>query len=286
MVNAAIVWVSCVAGVSLFTAIIIRISLRRNPWRCARSAFFSAVRVKWLRRYLLVFLSLLVAHAALVYVQNSSSVDFSAIGFGAAVSELEAPFHVWLHGMHSRTVEIVCLVVYFGLFPATILSSVIIYDSAAMATQLSHFFRAQILCLAGGLVLLALIDLPEVWLMLDLPSASPNVEPGRSMFLSLRLLSGKANCLPSMHCALVSIPYFVSRHTSLTSLRRVNLIGAAAVWFSTVYTGIHWLVDVVAGVLYAWLSVVIVCRIAFPPDRVYQEMATPEARAKARFETW
>jgi membrane-associated phospholipid phosphatase len=67
---------------------------------------------------------------------------------------------------------------------------------------------------------------------------------------TLRPLSGLNNCFPSFHTSMaVSIALILSKSAS-KRLRRTMYVLAALVIYSTLYLGFHWILDVLAGVLF------------------------------------
>ena len=67
---------------------------------------------------------------------------------------------------------------------------------------------------------------------------------------TLRPLSGLNNCFPSFHTSMaVTIALILSQSAS-KRLRRTMYVLAALVIYSTLYLGFHWILDVLAGVLF------------------------------------
>ena len=60
------------------------------------------------------------------------------------------------------------------------------------------------------------------------------------------------NCFPSTHTALALIMALVAWDAGERRWGMVNLLSSGMVVFSTVYLGIHWVLDVVAGLVVGW----------------------------------
>ena len=63
------------------------------------------------------------------------------------------------------------------------------------------------------------------------------------------------NCFPSLHTSLSISVALISIHSGYRRLALVISTSAAIIVFSTIYLGIHWLVDVVAGMAGALAAV-------------------------------
>lgn len=96
--------------------------------------------------------------------------------------------------------------------------------------------------------------LPDVRLLLD------DVHPG--LIRLLRPMSGADNCFPSFHTALSVSLALVARRSRIRPLSLVTSVLAAAVVFSTVYTGVHWVLDVGAGIVSGAAAYVIAAWLA------------------------
>jgi membrane-associated phospholipid phosphatase len=104
--------------------------------------------------------------------------------------------------------------------------------------------------------------LPDVRLLLD------DVHP--ELIRLIRPMSGADNCFPSFHAALSVSLALVAFRSRITALSLLTSVLAAAVVFSTVYIGVHWVLDVAAGIVSGAAVYAIAARAAgrMPPQAV------------------
>lgn len=96
----------------------------------------------------------------------------------------------------------------------------------------------------------ALISLDEVWWVLHHPNPfGPLVNPGVDVELVVQ------NCFPSMHTSVCFAVLLLALRERGRIFKYVMVAYMAGVIYSTVYLEIHWLLDVVAGLLFGWGAV-------------------------------
>ena len=69
----------------------------------------------------------------------------------------------------------------------------------------------------------------------------------------LRTVSAADNCFPSLHTSLAWTVLYVVLQSKIKNLGRINIFLSVSVVCSTLYLGIHWVADIVAGCLLAAL---------------------------------
>ncbi|WP_461570075.1 DedA family protein [Thermincola ferriacetica] len=70
-----------------------------------------------------------------------------------------------------------------------------------------------------------------------------------------RALSGLNNCFPSLHTSLSTSLALLSIHSGYKRMARVAVFSSLVIIFSTIYLGIHWLNDVLGGIVVALIVV-------------------------------
>ncbi|MGE5674226.1 MAG: phosphatase PAP2 family protein [Mycobacterium leprae] len=95
------------------------------------------------------------------------------------------------------------------------------------------------------------IELHEVWWVMKWPDLL-----GRDKWMDLYHLKLNAqNCFPSMHTSIAFAVLLLAQREKGPLFRWGMTLYAAAVIFSTLYLQIHWVIDVLAGLLFGYLVV-------------------------------
>ncbi len=141
------------------------------------------------------------------------------------------------------------VIIYIGIYPFTLwftsFYAILTQDIQALKT------------LAYGLLIIYLIALPfylffpvsNVYTYLHIPSALENSIPGVEQFFYT--ITSNNNCFPSLHTAMTLLIAYVASKTSNHRLIVFTRIVAILVIVSVLYLAIHWILDVIAGILIA-----------------------------------
>ena len=212
--------------------------------------FLQNVRVHLL--LLIIIVGVVIVHLLEVNVLDAFTTDLVGIDGAAVVQSLENGAVYWL-SQHSHPVLVSFLVVmYIGVYPFTLWFSPLYFiltdERNAMKT------------LAYGLLIIYVIALPfylfipvtNVYSWYGSESALESVIPTVEQFFYTTTTTN--NCLPSLHVAMTLL---IARAVSLTQNKRFMYLAyfcAGAVIVGVIYLAIHWLIDVVAGMILAGIA--------------------------------
>ncbi|ASS74841.1 hypothetical protein CIG75_07520 [Tumebacillus algifaecis] len=94
------------------------------------------------------------------------------------------------------------------------------------------------------------ILLQEVWYVYGIPDM---LDPWyRHYTTEAETLNWVQNCFPSMHTSMAFAMLLLARRESSRFFRWTMTIYCTLIIFSTMYLKIHWVIDVIAGMLFAW----------------------------------
>lgn len=96
------------------------------------------------------------------------------------------------------------------------------------------------------------VMLQEVWYVLGEPDGmARSFGPGE-------LVTVVRNCFPSMHTSIAFAILFLARREKGTFYSRLMTFYGGAIIFATLYLEIHWVLDVIGGILLGWAAVKLV----------------------------
>lgn len=120
------------------------------------------------------------------------------------------------------------------------------------------------------------VFLQEVWYVLGTPDMlQRHFTPAEQFAVTL-------NCFPSMHTSIAFSAILLVQREKSKWYRTIVTIYCASIIFSTLYLKIHWVIDVVAGMLFAYLVVKLADLIV--NSRVYELMMAKVERYGAKLQ--
>ena len=243
-------FIGTAACIGLCTAAI----FRRRFWRFCVSAwtrYRSGVCWSSLANWSLITCAL---HGLLIVAQRQGViVEHGVFDLSELMVSLEGHLHLAFPNPMPLFLSWIGLAIYMCAFPALMLSMIIVLDGCREESHLCVFLIA---CLGVSLFALpafALVGVPEVWIVLE-GYRPPAVEPGEGMAF-YRTLSGPYNCLPSLHNTLTMVAMGTAWRTGMPALRFLVLPLGSLICLSTVFNGIHWVVDVLSSAPLAALAI-------------------------------
>lgn len=150
----------------------------------------------------------------------------------------------WAPATHALTF------VYIFLFQVLGIGSVLVYAALKDWTSLKRLFYGFFINYLVALPFYLFVPVKEAWaggvgVKFLIPSVYPLFES------QYRLLSALDNCFPSLHTSLALTYALVAVRSGHAGLARLLCIGAGLVMLSTLYLGVHWPLDMLAGICLA-----------------------------------
>lgn len=140
--------------------------------------------------------------------------------------------------------------VYVILFPVLPMVSMLLYTSRRDWSALLRLFTAFTLNYVAALPFYILVPVKEAWAaQVGIRFLIPMIFPGFENYY--RQFSGLDNCFPSSHTSLALTGALVAWRCGYRRLAIVLGIGSGLVMFSTLYLGVHSVLDMVAGIILA-----------------------------------
>jgi membrane-associated phospholipid phosphatase len=140
--------------------------------------------------------------------------------------------------------------VYIILYPFTLWFSLLYLLIANQRRAMRTFAFSFLLTYSIALVFYLFVPITNVYTFYNTPSALNTVIPGIEHFFYTTTTNN--NCFPSLHVAMVLL---VAQTLSLTTNKRFTYLVyfcAICVICSVIYLAIHWITDVIGGILLAF----------------------------------
>lgn len=229
--------------------LLIAIIGRENPFRYLRTSLERLIRSGqwvWLGMALIlvlgsnwVELQLEIRYADVITWDYTNAAAEIGTGFLLALQRLE-----WAPLTHLLTY------VYVIIFPLLGIASALVYSRERDWESLRRLGLGLVINYAVALPFYLLFPVKEAWagdagIRFLIPSVFPGFET------IYRPMSGLDNCFPSLHTSLALTYALVALQSSNRRLSAVIGTAAGLVMLSTLYLGVHWVPDMLGGVILA-----------------------------------
>lgn len=241
------------------TFFLLYVTLRKNPFSVAVSFFQELFTTTKILLHIAALLAILVFNKIELMIEKCM---LPRPDFTPAIYKLEGNVVASIqHLFQNNLLTTLSTFFYVVVFPCLMIVSVGIY------TYQKNYKLFYSICYA--LMINYMIAIPfylffpvfEVWAFhphveLLMNQVFPNFES------EYRALSGLDNCLPSLHTSIsVTMAVIASRSGHLL-WRRFTLFSAVFIIFSIFYLGVHWVADMVAGILLGLLASTVALRLS------------------------
>jgi membrane-associated phospholipid phosphatase len=170
---------------------------------------------------------------------------------------------------------------YFFLFPLLGLAVAIALARTRRAWAYRSFAIAVAIDYAITLPLFLAFPVPERWSYPDAEAILLSDQWSAKLIEAIRPISGIDNCFPSIHVSLTVI-FIAYCYRYKLRLRWPALILGTIVILSTFVLGIHWIADIVAGLVLGLLS----AHVAMLIERRKEDLATATQSLRLKLEKW
>ena len=201
-------------------------------------------------KYLAIIIAVVIIHLIEVNLLDSYFTNFIGVDFAPTIQSIENGIVHWFSQNWTPILVYFFVFMYIIIYPFTLWFSpfyfILTDNKQAMKT------------LAYGLVLIYAIALPfylfapitNVYTFYGAESALESVIPSVNQFFYSTTTSN--NCLPSLHVAMTLL---IAKSVSLTKNKRYTYFAyfcAISVIVSVIYLAIHWITDVICGIILAF----------------------------------
>ena len=208
------------------------------------------------RFYLLIIVTVVIIHLVEVNIVDSYATNFVGKDFASIFKSIEGNTIKWFVSQWTPTLIFLFGVIYIIIYPFTLWFSPLLF--------LVSGEKKAMRSLAYGLLVIYLLALPfylflpvtNVYTYYGSTSALNSVVPSIENFFYTTTTHN--NCFPSLHVAMILL---IAKSASFTNNKRYHyatLVVAVTVILSVIYLFIHWLTDVIGGILVFLIASIVV----------------------------
>lgn len=258
----------------LWAMFMIWVATRDNPLSVFFKAIISAVSGKY-RRYVFFLILLLI-------------IDLTETYFDPRITEIIGRDYTDLFAalegriLSAIQLEDLLLSSYFSFF------YVIVHSCLFVVTPIVLMYegkKREIFCLTVGLYLCYIVALPFYLLFPVLSPWSVDYIHVRQLMSDVHPLLKKLlnpaqspdNCFPSLHVAHCTFMAMISMFSGLRAFGILMIFSATSIVLSTFYLGVHWLLDVAAGI---FLSTMVFLVVRYISEGMEEEESLKEMSLK------
>lgn len=208
--------------------------------------FFSNIR------YFIIILSVVLIHLLEVNIIDTYTTNIVRLDFAQGINIIENGFVYWFSQNWNPVIVVFFTIMYIGVYPFTLWFSTFYFIISENKNALKF--------LAFGLAIIYIIALPfylffpvsNVYTYFGIQSALESIIPGINQFFYSTTTYN--NCFPSLHVAVILL---IAKSVSITQNKKYTYFVyfcAISVIISVIYLAIHWIVDIIGGIIIAFLA--------------------------------
>lgn len=220
------------------------------------------------RKALLYFASLLSVLAIDVVLTAYDSAFTKWIGhdFSKEIFAIEGRFVASVQELFAaNALRLTFVWIYVLIYPLLLLSVLLLLHYREDSFALAHFWWAFVLNYALALPFYLFFPVTEVGWIADSGAVAVLEETFSDFSQFGRQFSGIDNCFPSLHTSLAVTAAGIAFQARSRAFRIVTATAAGAILLSTLVLGIHWGLDLIAGLAHAALCLWLGKRLARSP---------------------
>jgi len=203
-------------------------------------------------KYFIIIFTVVLIHLLEVNIIDPYTTNLVGLDFTQIIISIENGIVYWFSQHWNPVLVVFFTVMYIGVYPFTLWFSTFYF----IATDSKKALRF----LAIGLSIIYIIAFPfylfftvsNVYTYFGIQSALETIIPGINQFFYSTTTYN--NCFPSLH---VAVTLLIAKSVSITQNKKFTYFVyfcALSVIISVIYLAIHWIIDVIGGIIIAFFA--------------------------------
>jgi membrane-associated phospholipid phosphatase len=229
----------------LLLLLFITFILPRNVWKTTRAEYKKILISHSL--YLGIIGAVVAFHLLEVNFLDSMATSFIGTNFAPTLHAVEDSVVYWFTQHWTPVLVYFFVFIYIVFYPFTLWFSLLYFLLTDQKKPMKTFAFGFVLIYAFTLPFYLFLPITNVYTYFGSTSALNTVIPGVEQFFYATTTNN--NSFPSLH---VAMAFLIANTVSLTKNKRYTYLAyfsALAVLCSVIYLGIHWIIDVLGGIL-------------------------------------
>lgn len=199
--------------------------------------------------YIMIILGVVIFHLFEVNVIDPITTQWVGIDFANDIHNFEGDIVYWLHQYWTPVLVYFFVFMYIAVYPFTLWFSLLYFFVADEKKSMKTLSYGLLLIYAISLPFYLFIPVTNVYRYYGAESALETVVPTVESFFYTTTTTN--NCLPSLHVAMTILIAWSVHLTGNKKLSYFVYFCMISVIISVIYLAIHWITDIVCGVLLA-----------------------------------
>jgi membrane-associated phospholipid phosphatase len=219
--------------------------LPKNVWKTPRAEYKKILSYHFI--YLGIVGVVVAIHLFEVNVLDSVATSFVGTDFAPALHAVEDSVVYWFTQHWTPVLVYFFVFIYIVFYPFTLWFSLLYFLLTDQKRSMKTFAFGFVLIYAFALPFYLFLPITNVYTYFGSTSALNTVIPGVEQFFYATTTNN--NSFPSLH---VAMAFLIANTVSLTNNKRFTYLAyfsALCVLCSVLYLGIHWIIDVIGGIL-------------------------------------
>jgi len=216
--------------------------------------------------YILIIIGVVIIHLIEVNFIDPHTTAWVGVDFAEAIQSIEGDAVVWFSQHWTPVLVYFFVLMYIAVYPFTLWFSILYFLLVNEKRAMKNLAYGLLLIYAVALPFYLFIPITNVYVYSNIDSALETAIPTVERFFYS--MTTQNNCLPSLHVAMAILVAWSVRLTGNKKFTYFAYVSMISVIIAVIYLAIHWITDVICGMLLA-SAVILILRHFIKEEETY-----------------